>query len=66
MAQSNGYQELETLLAESERQLLTANKQVTEAYIEVGRAYRQAFEAAVSASFAQWKVATSLVAKQGK
>lgn len=64
MAQVQKSDELQELVEDAEYQLLSVNKKVAEAAVAVGKAYQQAFEAAIDASFTQWKSFNKFVAKQ--
>ena len=64
MAQVEKNEDVRVLLEETQYQLLTANKKVTEAVVAVSNAYQQAAEAVLNASFAQWKAFNSFVTKQ--
>ncbi|MSQ13533.1 MAG: hypothetical protein EXR47_05305 [Dehalococcoidia bacterium] len=60
MAASNGHVEIPNVVEDYHRQLLTANQQITDALVTVGKGYQQAFETSVRFSFAQVKALNEL------
>lgn len=60
MAASNGYATIPNVVEEYQGQLLTANQQLTDALVTVGKGYQQAVETSVRFSFAQWKALNEL------
>lgn len=60
MAASNGHVSIPNVAEEYQRQLLTANQQLTDALVTVGKGYQQAVETSVRFSFAQLKALNEL------
>lgn len=66
MAASNGKVTIPNLVEEYQRQLLTANQQLTDALVTVGKGYQQAVETSVRFSFAQLKALNELFAPKAE
>jgi hypothetical protein len=60
MAASNGHATIPNVVEEYQQQLLTANQQLTDALVTVGKGYQQAVETSVRFSFAQLKTLNEL------
>ncbi len=60
MAANNGHVATPNVVEDYQRQLLTANQQLTDALVTVGKGYQQAVETSVRLSFAQVKALSEL------